>query len=498
MSVYDFNKRKSTHSVDLFEKAKAFQIGQVDKSGKNVKTANGWEPIKKKITTGDDGTHSLEHGGSKHWSKPGESVKDFHERIAKENYGGKGKNILPVIERPLVNTPPESKKEFAIGDKVVVQGKDDSGIIVKLPSNSSEQYSVDFGNGNVYGIMPNRIKKFKGDVNKEETEDNLSDTVKEGDVVYNIDNERDRGWDHGQPVNVYKITDDKIAIKRGSNDSNHILEYPKEQFNKLFGKNKPEIANVVDELRDIHKKANSYHLKDNDLSRTGTDHSITYDKEKNLIHVSAGSRNQHEYHDGYDTRVNIDAVKKHLDKKGIKYEEEMEEYNPGSEKGWKVLSRNYNLKLKSDKVVEIQDMMGKEKALKADELFKKYNIDDERGFGKQGKRSSVFSTERSNLHSENGKLISVLNKIPQAEALGFKVEVKQRKFHQKPERHEILSEREWSEDKGSDITVVFTKDNKSETIHTTNTYYDKKDHMTGELRNDDLKKIFANEIKSKY
>jgi hypothetical protein len=61
-----------------------------------------------------------------------------------------------------------------LGTKVTVQGRDGSGKIVKLPSNTTEQYSVDFGNGNVYGIMPNRISPLKGDVKKEAKNDESS------------------------------------------------------------------------------------------------------------------------------------------------------------------------------------------------------------------------------------------------------------------------------------------------------------------------------------
>jgi len=47
MSIFNFSQRKlQTTPADSFEKAKAFQIGMVDKSGKNVKTADGWKPIR--------------------------------------------------------------------------------------------------------------------------------------------------------------------------------------------------------------------------------------------------------------------------------------------------------------------------------------------------------------------------------------------------------------------------------------------------------------------
>lgn len=35
-----------SNADDIFEKGKAFAIGQKDKSGKNVKTADGWKPVK--------------------------------------------------------------------------------------------------------------------------------------------------------------------------------------------------------------------------------------------------------------------------------------------------------------------------------------------------------------------------------------------------------------------------------------------------------------------
>lgn len=75
---------------------------------------------------------------------------------------------------PITNTKDDKTKtaemvksknihNLKIGSKVVITDTGKSGIISKLPTATTDQYSVDFGNGNIYGIMPNRIKPFKGD-----------------------------------------------------------------------------------------------------------------------------------------------------------------------------------------------------------------------------------------------------------------------------------------------------------------------------------------------
>lgn len=93
-------------------------------------------------------------------------------------------------------------------------------------------------------------------------------------------------------------------------------------------------------------------------------------------------------------------------------------------------------------------------------LLDRYGIKDVSGFSKQGKRSSVFDSQYSQSLSKNGALIEALRKIPIAKSKGYEVEVKQEDYHSKPERHEISSEREWSESKGTNITISFKKDGK--------------------------------------
>lgn len=83
MSIFNFSQRKlQTTPADSFEKAKAFQIGQVDKSGKNVKTADGWKPIK---------THShlidkQYSAGSIGASRPGTGVSHAGSALSKTDH----------------------------------------------------------------------------------------------------------------------------------------------------------------------------------------------------------------------------------------------------------------------------------------------------------------------------------------------------------------------------------------------------------------------------
>ncbi len=72
MSIYNFDKNKTKPNIDLFEKAKAFLVGQVDKSGKNVKTLDGWKPIKTH-------SHLVE--------KENVSIKRGHEALTEKNEG---------------------------------------------------------------------------------------------------------------------------------------------------------------------------------------------------------------------------------------------------------------------------------------------------------------------------------------------------------------------------------------------------------------------------
>lgn len=67
---------------------------------------------------------------------------------------------------------PEKKDFHPIGSRVKVQGKSEEGIIVKQPNSTTEQYSVDFGNGNVYGIMPDRVEKLSP--TKSESKDTIT------------------------------------------------------------------------------------------------------------------------------------------------------------------------------------------------------------------------------------------------------------------------------------------------------------------------------------
>lgn len=123
--------------------------------------------------------------------------------------------------------------------------------------------------------------------------------------------------------------------------------------------------------------------------------------------------------------------------------------------------------LKRGSVMELEIYQEKQKAkteafknLDAVKLFKKYKIDDVRGWDKQGKRSRVWTTHSDNL-SDNKKIVQALNLIPEFEKMGYSVSVKQSHYESKPDSSEVQSEREYSYGKGSNVDITLTKDGKT-------------------------------------
>lgn len=83
-----------------------------------------------------------------------------------------------------------------------------------------------------------------------------------------------------------------------------------------------------------------------------------YIEKTKTLSVYGGSKQTHEWHEGQDTRIDDTFIVNLLKSKGIQYDREVEEYNPGSEKGWRVLSRAYRYKIKSIPETKSSNQLG--------------------------------------------------------------------------------------------------------------------------------------------
>jgi len=154
--ILHLNMKTSEQLKDIIEKARQVGDTKIGKDGKTrvwSKTPSGfdWRRVK---------------GSSKETSTSKEPKKKPLPKSGKPQ--GATKKTTKVDNNTL---------KLKVGDKVEVDGKA-IGIVTKLPSKTTDQYSVKYDSGDEYGIMPSRMKKFT-ERNKEYYDKRISDLFEE-------------------------------------------------------------------------------------------------------------------------------------------------------------------------------------------------------------------------------------------------------------------------------------------------------------------------------
>lgn len=200
---------------------------------------------------------------------------------ARDRYYGKGYELI--------------NRDWKVGETVKVEGREEEGVIVKLPSNSTGFYSIDFGNGNRYGIEEHRIIKRTKKAKPKSSEDDqkislIEKLIKQGFSPEEAKEKVEGKKEGSKDVPVRK---NKFDVKVGDTIGNTVRGFNFEVLKinntglhplQVKNKNTGEVINV--------SKENMY-LSSSDFKKEEVNNQKKSDsKEKNNIKKSFDSENE--------------------------------------------------------------------------------------------------------------------------------------------------------------------------------------------------------------